>query len=257
MALFFFPVRVCVDHAFVDEATGSRKGHREWFLGATSGRWYKESVVETFMRTNQPAMLQQRWTSYAGTGRDILGRRVSFGHGRPGEILFLKPETINEYCERAADSEKRRLYDVLSAGDQKAIRELSAQIYEALLSQTSEPDGPANGSQPLSGDEKLRRTITGTWTRENNGVLTLASDGSFSSGWTNFDSKVAWTYEGQWEITNRVCVMTVTKSHAWNTTNSAEAVGSVDRVRIVRADGHELVWIWGPNGQTISFTRRR
>jgi hypothetical protein len=59
------------------------KGHREWFFGGQSGRWYKQSVVETFMRTNHPRILQQRWTSYAGTGRDIYGRKVSFGHGRP------------------------------------------------------------------------------------------------------------------------------------------------------------------------------
>ncbi len=162
IALFFFPVQVCVDRAFVDEATGSRKGHLEWFFGANSGGWYKESLVETFMRTNQPAMLQQRWTSYAGTGRDVFGRRLSFGHGRPGEVLFLRPETINEYCEWAADSEKRRLYDILSAGDQEAIRELSAQIYEALFNQTSELNSPANGSQPFRSETNRTSSAAGS-----------------------------------------------------------------------------------------------
>src|SRR5207253_4792429 len=81
-ALFVFSVEVCKDRAFVDECTGSRKGHREWFFGGQSGSWYKESSIETFMRTNQPSGFEQRWTSYAGTGRDILGRNISFGHGR-------------------------------------------------------------------------------------------------------------------------------------------------------------------------------
>ncbi|HSU56904.1 MAG TPA: hypothetical protein VLT36_22785, partial [Candidatus Dormibacteraeota bacterium] len=128
---------------------GSRKGHREWFFKGQSGQWYKESSVETFMRTNQPSAFQQHWTSYAGTGRDLFGRNISFGHGRPGHVLWLKLETINQYCDRGGDKEKRRIYDVLSSGDQNAIRDLSEQNDEAILHEISQPNGAANGSQPI------------------------------------------------------------------------------------------------------------
>jgi hypothetical protein len=133
VALFMVPVQVCKDCAFVDECTGSRKGYREWFFGAQSGHWYQESSVETFMRTNQPNVFQQRWTSYAGTGKNIFGMKISFGHGRPGYVLWLKPEDINRYCERNGDKAKRHMYDVLSSGNQNAIRELSEQIFETIF----------------------------------------------------------------------------------------------------------------------------
>ena len=58
----------------------------------------------------------------------------------------------------------------------------------------------------LSTDAKLAKAITGVWTEENHGMMTLASDGSFSSAWTNFHSNPVqgWTYEGKWKITNGV-----------------------------------------------------
>src|SRR5216683_6104727 len=86
--------------------------------------------------------------------------------------------------------------------------------------------GHRREAQPVSRDAKLRRTMIGTWVVKDDGMMTFTSEGSFSSEWTNLHNKSAWTYEGNWEVTNGVCVTTVTKSRPWNTTNS-EAVGSV------------------------------
>jgi len=133
-------IQVCRDWAFIDRNTGSRKGYRAWLLGWRSGSWYKESVIEAIMRSEHHGEFQQDWVSYAGTGRNIFGRAILFGHGRPGPILALKPEAIDGYCRAASASEKRRLYDVFSSGDKAKIQELVDRISEAdMASQQTEP----------------------------------------------------------------------------------------------------------------------
>jgi hypothetical protein len=150
LALVFAAVQVCRDWAFVDRNTGSRQGYREWSLGWRSGSWYQESVLEVFMRSNYPAEYQQDWVSYAGTGRNIFGGATLYGHGRPGPIVLLRPEAINDYCRAASQIEKRRLYDTFASGDQAKIRELVDQISEAnMTSGKTEPDGATNQSQPI------------------------------------------------------------------------------------------------------------
>ena len=165
LAFALLSFRICTDRAFVDETTGSRRGYREWLFGTHSGEWYKESALETFIRTNQPTMLGQRWTSFAGTGRNVFGGSVSFGHGRPGAVLLLRPEDINEFCSRASEAEKRRLYDTLSAGNQPRIAELANQVLESLLADKkpkNEPDVPANGSQPIRSETNGTSSATGS-----------------------------------------------------------------------------------------------
>ena len=152
LAFPLFSFQVCTDRAFVDETTGSRRGYREWLFGTHSGEWYKESALETFIRTNQPTLLRQRWTSFAGTGRNVFGGAISAGHGRPGAVLMLAPENIAEYCVRASEAEKRRLYDTLSAGDQPKIRQLASEVLEKLVDDMTRKTGPfpsTNGSQPF------------------------------------------------------------------------------------------------------------
>ena len=115
--------------------------------------------------------------------------------------------------------------------------------------------GPHNESELVSGDAKLRRTMTGMWT---NGfaMLTRASDGTFSGIWTNYQKNLglSWAYEGKWEVTNGVEVTIYTQSLSWNTTNRA-AVGSVYLAKILRVDDREMVWEF--NGQTNSLFRKK
>lgn len=85
--------------------------------------------------------------AYAGTGRNIFGRAMLSGHGRPGPIVLLKPEAIDAYCGVLSGTEKRRLYDVLAGGDERKIGELVEHIRETARSpEQTEPDGAATNS---------------------------------------------------------------------------------------------------------------
>jgi hypothetical protein len=150
MALVLPAVQVCRDWAFIDRNTGSRKGYRDWFLGWRSGSWYRESAIEAFMRSSHPGEFQQDWVSYAGTGRNIFGGATLSGHGRPGPIVLLNTEAIDDYFRRVSDTERRRLYDVFASGDEPKIRALIDQIREASMTTgMTEPDGAGNRSQPI------------------------------------------------------------------------------------------------------------
>ena len=132
LALVLPAVQVYRDCAYADRNTGSRKGYREWSLGPRSGSWYKESAIETFMRSNHSDEFQQDWVSYAGTGRNIFGGATQFGHSDPGPIIFLQPEEIDRYCRSVSDSEKLRLYRVFASGDREKIRGLVDDIPQTL-----------------------------------------------------------------------------------------------------------------------------
>ena len=152
LALVLPAVQVCRDWAFIDRNTGSRKGYRDWIFGWRSGSWYQESTLEAFMRSKHPAELHQEWVSYAGTGRNVFGGAILHGHGRPGPIILLKPEIVDDYCLSASDEEKRHLYDLFAGGQDAKIRELVDRIYEEVMAennQKTDPDGAGNGSQPI------------------------------------------------------------------------------------------------------------
>jgi hypothetical protein len=139
LALVLPSIQVCRDWAFIDRNTGSRKGYRHWSFGWHTGNWYEESAIETFMRAKHPAEFRQDWVSYAGTGRNIFGGATLHGHGQPGPIVSLNPEVIADYCRDASETEKRRLYDVFTSGDQKKIQDLVDHIYEAAKRKAKTP----------------------------------------------------------------------------------------------------------------------
>ena len=86
------------------------------------------------MHSKHPDAFQQQWVSYAGTGRNVFGTATLHGHERPGRILLLKPEVIDDYCGQASDAEKRHLYDVFSSGESDKIQTLVDHIVETLMS---------------------------------------------------------------------------------------------------------------------------
>lgn len=135
LALLLPAVPVCRDWAFVDRATGSRRGYREWFFGWRTGEWHRQTALEDFLRRDRPAGLQQDWVSYAGTGRNVFGGSLVHGHGRPGPILGLDPELIDEYCRTASAVEKRRLLEVFASGDAGRILELVQRIGDARVAE--------------------------------------------------------------------------------------------------------------------------
>ena len=133
MALVLAPLQVCRDWAFVDRNTGARKGYREWFLGFRTGVWYRETALETFMRAKFPREFRQEWISYAGTGRNAFGTALLYGHGRPGSIMLLKPEMIDEYCGQVSESENKQLYDGLASGERDRIQKTVDALVQKVI----------------------------------------------------------------------------------------------------------------------------
>lgn len=101
-------------------------------------------------------------------------------------------------------------------------------------------------------DAKLQERIVGTWTRDNAFQITFSTDGSYVSQWTTPTKKV--TYQGTWRIQDNAVVFVNTNCVAEGTTN-VQAIGSVDRIAIIRADKSNLVYTF--YGQTISLKRMK
>ena len=121
---------VCRDWTFICENTGSRRGHREWFFGLETGVWYHPSALDEFMWARFPTGIHQRWTSCAGTGRNIFGQTTVCGHGMPGPIIDLNPVLLDEYVRNLDDKGKQNLYDLFRSGNEQEIRALERKMLE-------------------------------------------------------------------------------------------------------------------------------
>lgn len=119
------------DRGYICENTGSRKGHREWFFGLRTNEWYHESELEIFMETNHPESLQYRWTSYRGTGHSLIPVLKSYGHGRPGLIVFPTSGMLDDYVQSLSDAQRLELYHILCSADDQRIREVIDNIYDS------------------------------------------------------------------------------------------------------------------------------
>jgi len=128
-----FNVQVCRDWGFICENTGSKKGYRKWLLSFKTGHWYKQSPLEKFMQVHAPEDLVHRWTSYTGTGKNILGIPVLFEHGRPGFVLQLHHEIQGRWIEKNDPAKVRRLYDLFVSEDQDAIQEQVKDIWDEVM----------------------------------------------------------------------------------------------------------------------------
>ena len=109
-----------------------------------------------------------------------------------------------------------------------------------------------------SADAEIQRTITGTWgvvISNVEAVVTLRPGGNASGYWSNRGSiQRGWRWEGDWEIVDGALVTTITGKGAWNFTLSGPT-GSVERVRILRVTGQEL--LAATDEQTNVWTRKR
>jgi hypothetical protein len=121
------------DWAFICENTGSRMGYRAWFFGLHTSHWYHASEVETFIEHQFPKELVHRWTSYAGTGRNIYGAKLLFGHGRPGPIYQVREQDLNKWFTTLSPAEKKAFYNLLVHDDREAVKDKVNEIYEDLF----------------------------------------------------------------------------------------------------------------------------
>ena len=140
-------VQVCRDRAFICENTGSHKGYREWCIGLQSGHWYRESRLEQFLREEHPSDLANRWTSYAGTGKNILGQSLRFGHERPGPILYVPTEFLDRYVDGLDDQAKLDLYRVLASGPPEKIESEIAKVWDRAIAEGWEMQAGRRGQQ--------------------------------------------------------------------------------------------------------------
>lgn len=132
-AVVAFNIQVCRDWAFICENTGSRKGYRQWTFGPKTGHWYKKSPLEDFVAGHSPTALTNRWTSYAGTGRNIFGTPVLYGHGRPGAILRFDPAIQARWIKHHSGEEVIELYNLFASADRSAIDKKVTAIWEEVM----------------------------------------------------------------------------------------------------------------------------
>ena len=127
------PLQICRDWAFICENTGSHKGYREWSLGFKTGHRYRASPLEEFIQTNEPTGISHRWTSYAGTGRNIFGRPGLRGHGQPGAIIHLKHDILKQWIEKNDAIKVHQLYDVFVSNNQTEIDGKIKNLFEEVM----------------------------------------------------------------------------------------------------------------------------
>ena len=133
MAVFYVlggsPVRV--DYAFISTNTGSRHEDSQWLLFLRTGDRYTESPIEAYLQKSGRTW-QHNWVSYAGTGKNIFGKSVSWGHGRPGAVLDFMPYTF-AHVESLPDAKKEEIWRELESGDQDNIQKRMSELQNAFF----------------------------------------------------------------------------------------------------------------------------
>ena len=124
---------VVTDRSYICENTGSKKGHREWIFGAHTNNWYRKSELERFMEISHPNLLKHSWTSFAGDGRSLIPLTISRGHGRPGPILSLDSELLDQHVSSLSDAQRLELYQIFSNGSKNDIRLKVESIVESRI----------------------------------------------------------------------------------------------------------------------------
>lgn len=128
-------VQVYRDWAFICENTGSRNGYRQWLFGLKTGYWYERSPMEEFIQSEAPDALIHRWTSFAGTGKNVFGKSILFGHGRPGAIIQLDHEVLRKWIRKNDTETVRQFYDLLVSDKQKEIEKQVMEIWQESLNE--------------------------------------------------------------------------------------------------------------------------
>ena len=114
-----------IDYAYINDSTGSLKGHRVWLGLWETAHWSKESDLERFMREKNPHDLQQRWTNYSGKGKNIWGAYLLFGHDRPVPLGQIGYDNLNSYDSKLTDEDKGKFYEIFADPDRTVAGALS------------------------------------------------------------------------------------------------------------------------------------
>jgi hypothetical protein len=137
---------------------------------------------------------------------------------------------------------------------------IAAMIFIAclvLISFLTACDGSVSKQIAPQSDAEFGRTIIGTWGFESNnvaGVMIFRQNGGCSGSWSNLLRPRGWAWEGEWHITNGICIAKITKTSFWNYTNTV-LTGQTDTYQILQLDEQELVI--GDEGQTNKWMRKK
>ncbi len=95
------------------------------------------------MEQEHRTLLKHQWVSDAGTGRNILGQAILFGHGRPKHTSMLHRAAFDRYVDGLDEAGKLSLYHTLASGQQSDVEVHMKNMQENWLAsagRTSPPD---------------------------------------------------------------------------------------------------------------------
>jgi hypothetical protein len=105
-------------------------------------------MLEVFTETEAPNAMIYRWTSCAGTGKNLYGRATLYGHATLGGVLQLKHEVLGYYVERHPPGEVRDLYDLFVGDDQEKIERRMKDIWDEFLDRWGDVLRAMGGPRP-------------------------------------------------------------------------------------------------------------
>jgi VCBS repeat-containing protein len=96
-------------------------------------------------------------------------------------------------------------------------------------------------------DADIRQNVSGTWTRDVYGTMTIAPDGSWSnmvlnSNLTNF-------YSGTWQLKDGVIIMTLTNT---SVSDESSTIGRTKQYNVIHVDDHHFVYELSGETNTLS-----
>lgn len=120
------------DMGYHCDFTGSTKSWTKWPLGIRTDYNYETSPIENFLATNRPGLIEHKWVSYSGTGKNIFGKPVFWGHGSPNALLLFPRTYLQFYIEQSPKEDVLELYETLRLDDRDEIKLRVEKLHEEI-----------------------------------------------------------------------------------------------------------------------------
>ena len=131
LALPFITIRT--ESAFICTHTGSIQGRTEWIFGIVTDEYYIRSDLESYSYNGIPLGSNQNWVSFKGTGYSLLNAPTVRAHGRPGPIVSLKTDQINEWARISSPGEISQAIERLRSRDENVVELQIETMLDKLL----------------------------------------------------------------------------------------------------------------------------
>ena len=127
---YFLTGCVSRDIGYHCDFTGSTKSWTRWPFGVRTDYRYNTSPLESFLEAHAPERLEHKWVTYEGTGRNIFGNPVFFGHGTPNALLLFPRKYLKLYIQNSPSESVFDLYETFRRDDRDEIRQRIDKLYE-------------------------------------------------------------------------------------------------------------------------------